>query len=375
MNQPSSQPSNESNPPAGANQKGVVLVTGSSGLIGSALIRKLANEFTLIGFDHAGPPYPPKEAVCISNDITDPENIKQSLEKVREQFGNRIASVVHLAAYYDFSGEPSPLYEKMTVQGTKHLLAALQSFEVEQFIFSSSMLIYKPTTPGHPLDESAPLDPAWDYPKSKVDTEEIILKEHGQIPVSILRVAGAYNEMGNSVPVVHQIQRIYERTFTSHFYSGDTHSGNSYIHLDDIVDAIELTIQKRHQLPSETIYNIGESQSVSYAEIQETTARILYGTDWMTIELPKFLAKVGAAAQDLVSDPFIKPWMIDRADDHYELNIDKARQELGWTPKHSLSDTLPDIVINLKKDPVAWYQENDLELPNDLQEKAGAPAD
>ncbi|WP_338875108.1 NAD(P)-dependent oxidoreductase [Spirosoma sp. SC4-14] len=345
------------------NQKKVIIVTGSSGLIGSELIRKLASTYTMVGFDRAGPPYPPKEAVCISADMTDKSSIEAALAQVRGQFGHHIVSVVHLAAYYDFSGEPSPLYEKLTVQGTKHLLEALQPFEVEQFVFSSSMLIYKPTTPGHPLNENAPVEPAWDYPKSKVKTEQLIHDLHGHIPSVILRIAGLYTEMGHSVPVVHQIQRIYERTLTSHFYSGDTDSGNAYVHLDDVVEAIALTIDKRHELGSEAVFNIGEEKSVSYAEIQETTGQVLYGTDWTTIELPKLLAKVGAYAQDLVGDPFIKPWMIDRADDHYELNIDRAKQQLGWQPRHSLSKTLPLIVENLKQTPNQWYKENGLELP------------
>ena len=347
-------------------QKEIILVTGSSGLIGSALIQKLASHYQLIGFDREGPPYPPKEAVCISVDMTDKGSMEKGLAQLREQFGSRIVSVVHLAAYYDFSGEPSPLYEKLTVQGTKHLLESLQSFEVEQFIFSSSMLVYKPTTPGHPLDETAPLEPAWDYPESKVKTETIIREQRGSIPAVILRIAGAYNEMGNSVPVVHQIQRIYERTLTSHFYSGNTDSGNAYVHLDDVVEAIALSIQKRYQLPAETVLNVGEAKPVSYGEIQETVGQLLYGHDWTTIELPKLLAKAGAAVQDLVGDPFIKPWMIDRADDHYELNIDRARQQLGWQPRHTLLATLPIIIENLKKDPAAWYKANDLELPDKM---------
>lgn len=365
MNQSTNQPLHQTPPgtPESAPDQGkeVIVVTGSSGLIGRALIKKLAPHYRVIGFDRAGPPYPPEEAVCITNDITDPADIEKALGQVREQFGNRITSVVHLAAYYDFSGEPSPLYEKLTVQGTKHLLQSLQSFEVEQFIFSSSMLIYKPTTPGHPLDETAPLDPAWDYPESKVKTEAVIREQRGHIPAVILRIAGVYADHGHSVPIVHQIQRIYEKSLTSHFYSGDTDSGNSFVHLDDLVEAIILCIEQRSQLEPEAVFNIGEAQSVSYGDIQELTARLLFGHDWTTIELPKLLAKAGAYAQDLVGDPFIKPWMIDRADDHYELNINKAKRQLHWQPKHSLLQTLPTIIDNLKANPEAWYRENGLE--------------
>jgi hypothetical protein len=46
--------------------------------------------------------------------------------------------------------------------------------------------------------------------------------------------------------------------------------------------------------------------------------------------------------------PFIKPWMIDLADDNFELDITRARAVLGWAPRHSLRDTLPAMVAALK---------------------------
>lgn len=130
------------------------------------------------------------------------------MEKVRANFGNRIASVIHLAAYYDFSGKPSSLYQEITVGGTEKLLEVLKSFEVQQFVFSSSMLVYKPTKPGQPINEDWPLAPSWDYPQSKVETEKIISEKRGNIPSVILRIAGVYNEEGNSIPIANQIQRI-----------------------------------------------------------------------------------------------------------------------------------------------------------------------
>jgi nucleoside-diphosphate-sugar epimerase len=44
----------------------------------------------------------------------------------------------------------------------------------------------------------------------------------------------------------------------------------------------------------------------------------------------------------LDEDPFIKPWMIDFADDHYALDVSRARTPLGWYPKHSLREALPE---------------------------------
>jgi nucleoside-diphosphate-sugar epimerase len=52
--------------------------------------------------------------------------------------------------------------------------------------------------------------------------------------------------------------------------------------------------------------------------------------------------------------------MIDLADDHYELNIERAQNMLGWTPRHSIEKTLPKMIAALKQDPARWYKANHL---------------
>lgn len=344
----------------GNSAKEVVLVTGSSGLIGSALIKKLANKYRMAGLDRPGAPHPPEEALAIPFDLTDEKSIRTALAEVKENFGNKIVSVVHLAAYYDFSGKPSPLYEEVTEKGTERLLKALQPFEVGQFVFTSTNLIYKPSKPGVKIHEDCPVDPNWDYPESKVHTEKIIHEKRGAIPAVLLRVAGVYDDYGHSIPITHQIQRIYERQFTSHFYSGDITHGNVFVHLDDLLDAMEKTIEKRKELPEEIAINIGEPTTPSYEELQEDIANLVHGEEWKTFEMPEPVAKAGAYVMDLFGDPFIKPWMIDRADDHYELDISRARNMLGWEPKHNLRETLPKMAAALTADPEKWYEVNGL---------------
>lgn len=341
-------------------KKEVVLVTGGSGLIGSRLIERLQDEYQVIGLDRSGNPYPPEKAEYIGFDITDEKSITMALNRIRYAYGRKIASVVHLAAYYDFSGKPSPLYDEVTVKGTEKLLLALQDFEVGQFVFSSTNLIYKPVKPGQKINEDCPLEPNWDYPESKVDTEEIIHQKRGAIPAVILRLAGVYDEQGNSIPITHQIQRIYEKTLTSYFYSGDVSHGNVFLHLDDLMTALVKTIEKRNELPDDIAINIAEPVTPSYEELQDRIGLLIHGKEWETFEIPKPLAKAGAWAQDLVSDPFIRPWMIDRADDHYELDISRAKRLLGWEPQHNLMDTLPAMIESLKADPLAWYRKNKL---------------
>lgn len=341
--------------------KEIVLITGGSGLIGTRLIDRLTDRYQCIGLDKVGNPYAPKQVENITLDITSPKSIQAALDRVAYAYGSEIASVIHLAAYYNFSGEPSPLYDKVTVEGTAHLIEALQQFKVDQFIFSSTNLVYKPTEPGKKINEDWPLEPTWNYPESKVKTEEILHKKRGKIPVAVLRLAGAYDDEGHSIPITHQIQRIYEKQLTSYFYSGDLLHGNAFVHLDDLVDALVKTVEHRGSLPEEIAINISEPHTFSYQELQNEIGEQIHGEDWKTLEIPKPVAKLGAWVQELVGDPFIKPWMIDRADDHYELDISRARQYLEWEPKHNLKATIPKMVAKLKQDPDAWYQENQLE--------------
>jgi nucleoside-diphosphate-sugar epimerase len=354
----------------------VVLVTGSSGLIGSALCVRLMERFEVIGFDRPGEPHPPAGVDPIDVDLTSDASVAEAFRQVHERHGREIAAVIHLAAYYDFSGKPSPMYEQVTVAGTGRLLRALQDFRVAQFIFSSTMLVHAPCPPGCRINELSPIEPLWDYPRSKVQTENLIRRERGQMPSVILRIAGVYDEWCHSIPIAHQIQRIREGWLTGRVFPGDTRRGQSFVHLDDLLDVFERCIDERNEMRDESVFVIGEPETIGYAELQRIISRALRGKAWRTWRVPKVLAKIGAKLQERF-DPnrkeFIKPWMIDRADDHYELDISRARTMLGWEPRHSLRDTLPTMIAHLQEDPVRWYRENKLELPATERRRARTP--
>lgn len=80
-------------------------------------------------------------------------------------------------------------------------------------------------------------------------------------------------------------------------------------------------------------------------------------------------------AEDLLpgEDPFIQPWMVDFADDHYALDISRAKSILGWAPKRSLRAMLPKMVATLKANPLKWYKENKLPPPAELGAATPAP--
>ncbi|CAN5725483.1 N/A [soil metagenome] len=352
-----------------------LLITGSTGFLGSALVERLAGDSRIIGLDRSEPEGPLPDGVeSIQTDLSSDESITDALEKVEEQVDGTVASVIHLAAYVDFSGESSPLYEEVTVQGTRRLLDALNArpgLTVEQFVFSSTMLVHSGTEPGQPISEDEPLEGEWAYPESKIQTEQVIREHRQDIPAVNLWLAGVYTDHCDSIPIAHQIQRIFERRLTSHVFPGDVSHGQSYVHLDDAVDAFVRTIERRHQLPDELEILIGEPRTASYERLQEKIARLAHGADdWLTQEIPKPVAKSGAWVQDKIEEgvpgmeePFIKPYMVDIADDHFELDISRARELLGWEPQHFVLDSIPKMIDELRRDPHAWYERHDLGTP------------
>jgi nucleoside-diphosphate-sugar epimerase len=357
-------------------KKETILVTGTSGRIGYAIAKRLAEEqqsFNVIGFDRKAPSHPLPGAKCVYVDLTNEESTLRGLQAISDLHGDRIASVIHLAAYYDFSGASSPLYDKVTLGGTRRLLRLLQDFNVEQFIFSSTILVQAPSRHGERIKEDSPLDipPSWAYPKSKIETEKVIHAERGEIPVVILRIAGVYDDLCHSIPLALQIQRIYERDPVAYFSPGDPSTGRQpYVHIDDAVDAILLAFAHRKELPPEVILLIGETESLSYDELQRAFGQLIHGVEWNTRAIPPLVAKTGVRLLKFLPlgrFASIAPWMIDVAQENMELDITQARTMLGWKPQHSLRETLPKMVSGLKADPFTWYHENELKLPRRLR--------
>jgi nucleoside-diphosphate-sugar epimerase len=348
-------------------QREVVVITGRGGLIGTAVAGRLREQYDVVGFDRPDAQQPPAHTECVDFDVTSDESVREGLRRLRERHGKRIASVIHLAAHCDFSGSPSDKYEAVTVRGTERLLRGLRGFEVEQFVFSSTVLVHAPCEPGEAITEASPVDPKWPYPESALWAENLIRAERGEIPVVMLRLAGVYDDRCHSPPLANQIQRIYEEQFGSHFHPARLDRGQSFVHLDDVVDVFRRVVKRRAQLPPETVLLVGEPDTVPYGELQETLGRLIHGKEWKTYRIPGAVAKVGAWVRDhlpFVPEPVIKPRMIDRAAEHYELDVSRARALLGWEPRHSLRKVLPVMVEELKRSPPAWYKANMLEPPD-----------
>ncbi len=346
----------------------LVLITGAGGRIGRALADKLSDKYRVVGLDL--PAVADAEHIY-GCDITDETSVARAISEIKETAGTQVAVVVHLAAYFDFSGKESPQYEAVNVEGTRNLLKGLAALDVDHFVYSGTMLVHEAGEPGERIDETAAINPGWAYPESKARTEQVIRDVapdlHPGMSVLLLHLAGLYDDRTAVPTLSHQIARIYERDMKSHAYSGDLRAGQSVIHIDDMLDLFQRAIDRRDNIEGIETVLAGEPDAIGYDRLQTAIGKLIHGeVSWATLTVPPTFAKAAAAVQvaaeppipdafDEGEKPFIKPFMIDLSSDHYALDISKARSLLNWEPKHSILEGLEALVSNLKADPSRWY--------------------
>ena len=126
-----------------------VLVTGSNGFIGSAIMRRLHRD----GYPVRGALRSISNAACNSGEYVTIENLAKSSNWSSALEG--IEVVIHTAArahiMHDLAADPLKEYFAVNVGGTLNLARQAVASNVKRFIFISTVKVNgKSTTPGEP---------------------------------------------------------------------------------------------------------------------------------------------------------------------------------------------------------------------------------
>ncbi|MGE0795905.1 MAG: NAD-dependent epimerase/dehydratase family protein [Acidimicrobiia bacterium] len=314
-----------------------VAVTGATGNIGTALLRALASEPAVdrvVGIARRTPSLDLPKASWHAADVT------------RDDLAAPFAGadvVVHLAWAFQPTHHPLETW-RVNVEGSARVLEAAVAAGVGAVVHSSSVGAYSRGPKDRGVDESWPTDglPTAAYGREKAYVERLLDRfegEHPAIRVVRMRPAFAFQSsaaseqwrifagrlipprVGGHLPVVPDVARLRFQV----------------VHADDLADAFRAAVVRPVRGP----FNVAADPPVGPREIAGAFgARVL--------PVPRAVVRsVVAAAWWLRLVP-TSPQLFDLALSIPVMDTARARDELGWEPRHSPSDALHALVDGLR---------------------------
>lgn len=324
-----------------------VLVTGGTGFTGKALVKRLIDEgHQVVSLDY-------KEGLkteeirtwggqVVIGTVTDRELVKRCMEGVEV--------VHHLAAAFRELDVPNSHYDDVNIGGARIALEEALAVGVKKFIYCSTCGVHG-NVDNPPGDETAPIQPADYYQRSKYEAEPLV-QEYCQkgMETVILRPAAIYGP-GDPERFYMIFKRVSKGRFPI-FGSGKTYYHPLYI--DNLVDAFMLAMEPGKGVGE--AYLIADEEYVEIEELVKKTAKALN----VQVKTPHFpvmpLVLLGHVCEKICQPFGITPPIFPRRVDWYRQNrafdISKAKKDLGYQPAVDLDEGL--------KRTGEWYRQEGL---------------
>ncbi len=282
---------------------GKILVTGGTGFIGSALVKRLA---------HSG-----REVIALGSRDGDIASINIA-DKLQ---GKQVDHVVHLAGktYVPDSWTSPASFYRVNVQGTANVADYCRKSGAA-LTYVSAYVYGAPTA--LPIHEDSVVAPHNPYAQSKF-VGELVCQQFAQsfgLNVTILRPFNIYG-IGQSSSFL--IPKIIDQALHGERIELDSLTPKrDYIYIDDLVDAIAVSLGKT---PSGSIYNLGSGTSISVKEVVRVV-QVAAGTDKPVVS--KDIHRENEV-MDVVAD------------------MSKFSADFSWQPKFGFVDGVAAIVGSL----------------------------
>jgi nucleoside-diphosphate-sugar epimerase len=317
-----------------------VVVTGATGNVGTSLLAALAADErveSIVGVARRLPASTPPKVQWRSADITSADLVP---------LFRGADAVVHLAWLIQPSRDLQTL-RATNVDGSARVFRATADAGVPALVYASSVGAYSPGPKDRRVDESWPTDgiPTSFYARHKAEVERLldrVERDHPQLRVVRLRPGLIFKREAASeirrlfagpllpgrllhprlIPIVPDVPRLRFQA----------------VHSLDVGDAYRLAVVGDARGP----YNIAAEPVLDPAEL----GRLLGARP---VPVPAAALRGAAALTWRLRLQPSPPGWVDMALSVPLLDVTRAREELGWTPRRSSGDALLDLLAGLRE--------------------------
>lgn len=315
-----------------------ILVTGSAGLIGSALIQKLKNN----GYK------------VIDCDIRFVENPLSFFSEDIKPLLDECTGIIHLAAIARvIHGEQYPeLCEQVNVSGTKKFLEFYKKLSHKPWlIYGSSREVYG-NQDKLPVTESANFNPVNIYAKGKVEIENKVQELGSQgFNTIVLRFSNVYGGLlDHNDRVIPAFCINALKSYPIRIDGKECIFDFTYI--EDVVAGILLTVEKMQtaqKIPTPIHFTACRSCSLE--------------------ELVKIILKITGSKSLIDYKP---PRNFDVTSFYGDFG--NAQKLLGWKPQHSLEEGIEKFILDIQKASSSCPHNVKMEIYEDIKSYSWLPA-
>ncbi len=307
----------------------MILVTGGSGFVGGAVIRRLAAAAprgVLAAVRRPGIVFPGDVRSVPVDDLLATTDWSAAL--------NGVDCVVHCAARVhvmnEESADPLAEFRRVNVAGTAHLARQAAACGVRRFVFLSSVKVNGESTEEDlPFTADATPAPADPYGVSKREAEDVLRGIAGEtgLEVVILRPPLVYGPgvKANFASMMRWLARGVPLPFAA-----VTANRRSLVALDNLVDLIVTCLH--HPAAAQQTFLVSDGEDLSTADLLRRMGTAL-GRPARLFGVPPALLRLAATVAN-------RPGVYQRLCGSLQLDITKTRQRLGWTPPLSVDEGL-----------------------------------
>lgn len=315
-------------------------VTGGSGFVGGALIRRLvADGWTvraLARSDRSAGLVEVAGAAAVRGDLDDVDAMRA---------GAHGADVFHHAAAKVEDFGPAEEFERVTVQGTKNALRAAGEAGARRFVHVGTEAALMAGQPLIDVDETVPLRPdsPAPYPWSKAKAEQAVRDANGHgIETVVVRPRFVWGR-GDSTLLPQIVSMVRAGKFA---WIGGGHHLTATTHIDNAVEGLVLAAERG--TPG-GVYFVTDGEPVVFREFLSQLMRT-QGVAPPTRTVPLPLARVAAAASESAwkllrrsGSPPLTRFTVWVSGLECTIDDSRAREELGYRPVTSREDGLAEL--------------------------------